>query len=61
MLFHISKNMYEHELKIFRKVNSEHDRTNLQSNITSLQGWAEINKNEFYLDKRKVLTLKMLC
>ena len=52
--------LYADDLKMFRKIYSENDRTKLQSGITSLQVWAECNKMKFHLDKCKVLNWKIL-
>ena len=51
--------LYADDLKIFLKINSEHDRSKLQSDISSLQVWAKSNKMKFHLDKCKVLNCKI--
>ena len=50
--------LYADNFKMFRKIYREHDRTKLQSGITSFQGWVERNKMKFQLDKCKVLNCK---
>ena len=47
--------LYADDMKIFREIRCANDHTTLQSDIDSLEHWAQVNKMIFHPDKCKVL------